>query len=80
MCDEDENNPDCSYNLRVDQQGFNYTEHSSKAVEDFVPSPPQPILENEYVNGNVTYNKVKYYYLPVAREDYGNSLILLNKT
>lgn len=42
--------------------------------------PPNPILEDEYVNGNVTLNTAKYYYLPVNREDYGNSLILLNKT
>lgn len=37
-------------------------------------------MEDQYVNGNVTHNKVKYYYFPVSREDYGNSLILLNKT
>jgi len=75
-----EDQKDCAYNLRIEQQGFEYVEQSSKAVENFTASPPQPILENEYVNGNVSYDKMRYYYLPVAREDYGNSLILLNKT
>jgi hypothetical protein len=75
-----EDGNDCGYHLTINQQGFNYTELSSRAVEDRKIVPPNPILEDEYVNGNVTLNTAKYYYLPVNREDYGNSLILLNKT
>lgn len=75
-----EGGKDCAYHLTVDQQNYTFTEQTSKKSDDFKPVPPNPILEDEYVNGNVTQNKVKYYYLPVSKEDYGNSLILLNKT
>jgi hypothetical protein len=49
-------------------------------IENFKPTPPGPILTDEYVNGFTFYDVTKYYFFPVAPEDYGNTLILLNKT
>ena len=52
----------------------------SRPVENFTPVPPGPILTQEYVNGHVEFNTTKYYQFPVSKVDYGNSLIILNKT
>ena len=72
---------DCAYNLKIEQQGVDSTYvHDSRPIGDFKATPPGPCLSDEYQNGFVEYNKTKYYYFPVSREDYGNSLVLLNKT
>ena len=72
---------DCAFNLKIEQIGVDSSiVHSSRPTETFTPTPPGPILAEEFVNGQVGYNKTKYYYFPIDREDYGNSLIFLNKT
>lgn len=72
---------DCAYNLKIEQIGVNSSiVQSSRPTETFTPVPPGPILSKEYVNGHVGYNTTKYYQFPVSSADYGNSLIILNKT
>ena len=87
LCEPDSSREtnDCAYHLTINQRGYNYTERISKAVHPLVDRlmgypPPNAILEEAYINGNVSYNKVKYHYFPISKKDYGNSLILLNKT
>jgi hypothetical protein len=52
----------------------------AKAAPSFVAPPPMPILQKEYVNGNVTNGEIRYYYFPINYPQMGDSLILLNKT
>jgi hypothetical protein len=72
---------DCAYNLKIESVGVNSSiVHDSRPTENFIPTPPMPVLAQEFVSGYTTFNKSKYHYFPVSRQDYGNSLILVNKT
>ena len=42
--------------------------------------PPGPILRDQYTNGRVSKDEIKYYYFPINYKDMGESMILLNKT
>jgi hypothetical protein len=79
----------CDYNLRIDAvdsetyaiAGLYY--HGSNAAddEDFVPAPPNPIIQQDYTNGrHEESNLVKYYFFPIDYGEHGLPTVLLNKT
>lgn len=73
-------NHQCGYYLRIDQMFLNSSViQSANASTTFQPIPPNPILINNFVSGNVEYGNITYHVLPFNK-DSGSVVVLLNKT
>ena len=77
-------NKQCAYRLKIEQEGFdsskNYT--ANAASEDgFIPPPPQSIITQDYMNGQISVNnQINYFFMPVNYTSKREVMILLNKT